>query len=182
MKRIILAFSFLLIFTGCSFGMNMDNTPTKQVEKYLNNYQTLNSNVLSEINSIVDNESLFSDEQKTKYSDLLKKHYQDLTYVVKEETVNGDKATVEVEVEVNDYIKALKEAEAYRVTNESYFKDDNNLFDESKYADYRLDLLKDSKERVKYTIYFSLTKVDDDWTLDSLTDTEKNKLLGIYEY
>jgi len=182
MKKIFIIFSISFMLFGCSLGTSMDNTPTKQVEAYLNDYQTLNSNVLSELDSIVDNETMFDDDQKTEYRDILKKHYQDLTYTIKEETVNGDKATVEAEIEVNDYTKVLKDTENYRTTNESEFYDDNNTFDEKKYSDYRLKALKDNKDRVKYTIYFSLTKVNDKWVLDSLTETEQNKILGIYEY
>lgn len=182
MKKIFSILSIALIMTGCSFGRNMDNTPTKKVEEYLNNYQTLNSNVLTKLDSIVDQEEAFDEDQKTTYRDILKKHYQDLTYTIKEETVNGDKATVEVEIEVNDYTKALKEAESYRTTNESDLLNDEGIFDESKFINYKLNLLKSNKERVKYTIYFSLTKTDDKWVLDDLTDTEEEKILGIYEY
>lgn len=182
MKRILLFLSFGLILTGCSIGTDMNNTPTKRVEDYLNNYQTLNSNVLTKIDSIVNNEEMFDDDQKITYEDILKKHYQDLTYEVKDETINGDKATVEVEIEVTDYTKALKEAESYRTTNESEFMNDDNEFDEVKFNTYKLDLLKDSDERVKYTIYFTLTKENDDWVLGDLTDSEEEKILGIYEY
>ena len=182
MKKVIYVLSCILILSGCSLGTKMDNTPTKQVEKYLNNYQTLSSNILSEIDSIVDGEVQFEEKQKDTYRDLLKKHFQDLTYNVKEETVNGDKATVEVEIEVNDYTRVLKTAESYKATNESEFYDENNQYDESKYIDYKLKMIGDNTDKVKYTIYFSLTKVDDDWTLDSLTNTEQEKLLGIYEY
>ena len=181
MKKVLSIVGLALILTGCSLG-NMDNTPTKKVEEYLNNYQTLDSNVLSKLDSIVDQEELFDNDQKTTYRDILKKHYQDLVYKIKEETVNGDKATVEVEIEVNDYTKALKEAENYKTTNESEFLDDNDMFDESKFNDYKLGLLKSNKERVKYTIYFSLTKTDGEWVLDDLTQTEQEKILGIYEY
>ena len=181
MKKILSTLSILLIMTGCSLT-DMDNTPTKQVETYLNNYQTLDSNVLTELDSIVNDEELFDEDQKTTYRDILKKHYQDLTYMVKEETVNGDRATVEVEIEVTDYTKALKEAEAYKTTNESDLLDDNGVFDDVKFNTYKLDLLKSSKDRVKYTIYFSLTKTNDKWILDQLTNTEQEKLLGIYEY
>ena len=181
MKKILSILTLALVITGCSLG-NMDNTPTKKVENYLNEYQTLNSNVLSKLDSIVNQEELFDDDQRTTYKDILKKHYQDLTYTIKEETVNGDKATVETEIEVTDYTKALKQADEYRTTNESEFMDDNNVFDESKFNDYKLDLLKKSKDRVKYTIYFSLTKEDDEWKIDDLTDSEQEKLLGIYEY
>lgn len=182
MKKILSILSIGLILTGCSLGKDMRNTPTKQVETYLNQYQTLDSNVLTKLDSLVDQEELFDDDQKITYKDILKKHYQDLTYTIKEETVNGDKATVETEIEVNDYTKALKEAENYRTTNEKEFLDDDNKFNETKFNDYKLNLLKSNKERVKYTIYFSLTKVDGEWKLDDLTDSEEEKILGIYEY
>ena len=182
MKRILIVLAFALILTGCSIGTNMDNTPTKKVETYLNNYQTLDSNVLAQLDAIVENEEMFDDDQKITYRDILKKHYQDLTYTIKEETVNGDKATVEAEIEVNDYTKALKEAESYKTTNESAFLNDNDEFDENKFNTYKLDLLKESDERVKYTIYFTLTKKDDEWVLEDLTESEEEKILGIYEY
>ena len=182
MKKFFTFLAFALVLTGCSIGEDMDNTPTKQVEAYLNNYQTLDSNVLAELDSIVNNEEMFDEDQKVTYRDILKKHYQDLTYTIKEETVNGDKATVEVEIEVTDYTKALQEAESYRTTNESEFLNENDEFDEIKFNTYKLDLIKDSDERVKYTIYFSLTKENDEWKLDDLTETEEEKILGIYEY
>ena len=181
MKKVLSILGLALIITGCSLG-NMDNTPTKKVEEYLNNYQTLNSNVLSELDSMVNQEELFDEDQKTTYKDIMKKHYQDLTYTIKEETVNGDKATVEAEIEVNDYTKALKEAEEYRTTNESEFYDEEGVFNETLFNTYKLDLLKDNDDRVKYTIYFSLTKSGDEWTLEELTETEQEKILGIYEY
>ncbi len=181
MKKVLGILGFALVLTGCSIG-NMDNTPTKKVETYLNNYQTLDSNVLSELDTLVAQAEAFDEDQKTTYRDVMKKHYQDLTYTIKEETVNGDKATVEAEIEVNDYTKALKEAETYRTTNEAEFLDEEGMFDESMFNDYKLGLLEDNKERVKYTIYFSLTKSGDEWVLDDLTETEQEKILGIYEY
>ena len=181
MKKVLSILGLALIMTGCSLG-NMDNTPTKKVEEYLNNYQTLNSNVLSELDSMVNQEEMFDEDQQTTYKDIMKKHYQDLTYTIKEETVNGDKATVEAEIEVNDYTKALKEAENNRTTNEADFLDEEGVFDETKFNDYKLNLLKENKERVKYTIYFSLSKSGDEWVLDDLTETEQEKILGIYEY
>ena len=182
MKKFFTFLAFALVLTGCSLGEDMSNTPTKRVEEYLNNYQTLDSNVLANLDAIVNDEELFDEDQKITYRDILKKHYQDLTYTIKEETVNGDKATVEAEIELTDYTKALKAAESYRTTNESEFMDENDEFDEVKFNNYKLDLIKNSKERVKYTIYFSLTKEDNKWKLDELTNTEEEKILGIYEY
>lgn len=181
MKKVLGILGLALVMTGCSLG-EMDNTPTKQVEGYLNDYQTLNSNVLTSIDALVDQEEMFDQDQQTTYRDIMKKHYQDLTYTIKEETVNGDKATVEAEIEVNDYTKALQQAENYRNTNESEFYNEAGIFDETLFNTYKLDLLKNNKERVKYTIYFSLTKTNDQWVLDELTETEQEKILGIYEY
>lgn len=166
---------------GCSFK-DMDNTPTKQVENYLNNYQTLDDTVLESLDNIVNGEELFNNDQKDSYREILKKHYQDLTYTIKDETVNGDKATVEVEIEVKDYTKNLKQAEIDRTQKESEFLDDTGMFDESKFIDYKLDMIKSAEEKVKYTLYFSLNKVDDEWKINPLTQTEQEKLLGIYEY
>ena len=38
------------------------------------------------------------------------------------------------------------------------------------------------KEKVKYTLQLTLTKVDDEWKMDDLTETEKQKIHGIYDY
>ena len=59
MKRFITFLTFALVLTGCSLGEDMNNTPTKKVEEYLGNYQTLDSNVLAKLDSIVNNEELF---------------------------------------------------------------------------------------------------------------------------
>lgn len=180
MKKVLSLLTAFVLLTGCSLTEEMDNTPTKKVENYLSSYQTLDENVLSDLNDIVEEEITFTDSQKESYKDILKKHYQDLTYTVKEETVNGDTATVEVEVEVTDYSKKLIESEGYLTTNKDEFQDEEGNYSEEKYNDYRLGLLKDTDEKVKYTILFNLTKTDDEWTIDDLSDEDQQKLLGIY--
>ena len=89
-------------------------------------------------------------------------------------------ATVEVEVEVTDYSKSLAESEDYLSTNKAEFQDETGNYSEEKYNDYRLGLLKDVDEKVKYTITFNLTKIDDEWTIEDLSDEDQQKLLGIY--
>lgn len=180
MKKVLSLLTAFVLLTGCSLTKNMDNTPTKKVENYLSSYQTLDDNVLSDLDDIVEDEITFTDTQKESYKDILKKHYQDLTYEVKDETVNGDTATVEVEVEVTDYSKSLAESEDYLSTNKAEFQDETGNYSEEKYNDYRLGLLKDVDEKVKYTITFNLTKIDDEWTIEDLSDEDQQKLLGIY--
>ena len=36
--------------------------------------------------------------------------------------------------------------------------------------------------KVKYTLELTLTKTDDEWEVDNLTETERQKIHGIYNY
>ena len=168
-----------LLLSGCN---NMMNTPTKKVEMFLAKYQTLDSDVLADLDRVIAEEVNFNSTQRDTYRNLMKKHYQNLTYDVKDEVVNGDKATVKVEIEVTDFSKAITKADTTLETNPEQFYNENNEYDIFKFNDYRLDLLKKVKERVKYTLELKLTKKDDKWELDDLTDSDYDKLNGIYIY
>ena len=107
MKKILLLLGIFLM-TGCN---DMMNTPTRRVEEYLGKYQILDSSVLTELDSVVDN-SDYSDQYKEEYKELMIKQYQNLSYKIKNEQTNGDTANVIVELEVFDYNNALNEANA----------------------------------------------------------------------
>ena len=181
MKKILLIISMTMILIGCSLS-DIDNTPTKKVEAFFNNYQTLDKDVLSDLDVVIAKQTSFNEEQRKKYRNILKDHYQNLEYEIKDETVNGDKAVVEVEIEVTDLFKVMSSADTYLQENREKFLDSNNNFDESKYIDYWLDLLKGANERVKYTLNLTLSKKDKEWTLDDLDDIEEKKILGMYNY
>jgi len=164
MRKFILFILLFLSLTGCSLS-EIDNTPTKQVEELFNNYQTLDQKVLDDLDVVIAKETSFTNEQKKEYREILKKHYQNLTYEIKDETVNGNKATVEVEIEVTDFYKAVNEG-----------MKDNDI-------DSKLNLLKDAKDRVKYTLYLKLEKNDDGfWILNDLSNDDEQKILGMYRY
>ena len=55
-----------------------------------------------------------------------------------------------------------------------------NSIDNTKFLEYKLGLLENVSDKTTYTIEFSLTKEDDNWKIDSLTDTDIEKLHGIY--
>ena len=59
--------------------------------------------------------------------------------------------------------------------------EENGEYSESKYNDYRLEQLKNAKEKVKYTVDFTLTKVDGQWIVDDLSNEIRDKINGIYE-
>lgn len=212
MKKILLCFSCIIaivLLSGCS----MDNTPTKKVENFLDNYKNQDETVLTQLKEMVDSDTLMDETQKTTYSDIMKKQYKDLTYDIKDEVIDGDTATVTAEIEVYDYYKINQDAQTYYDNNPNEFKDDNNdnnnglagdivegakdavdavtdkaedavdaVTGDSKFVEYRLGKLKDAKDRVKYTIDFTLTKVDDVWTLNDIDDTTRQKIHGLYEH
>lgn len=181
MKKVLACFALLILLTGCDIGGKLDNTPTKKVEGFLNKYQTLDEDVLDSLDFVVAEENSFNTEQRDKYRDIIKTNYQKMSYKIKEEEIDGDTAVVTAQIEVIDYSKVLSEAESYRMENESEFMTDDE-YDESKFIDYSLDRLKEAKEKVKYTIDLTLTKVDDTWILDDLTKENEAKLNGVYNY
>ena len=176
---------------------------------------------------MVDTDPLMDETQKGTYTDIMKKQYEDLTYDIKDEVINGDTATVTAEIEVYDYYKINQDAQTYYNNNPNEFNNNNDnnnnnnnndnnnnngivgdvvegakdvvegakdavedakdavtdaATGESKFVEYRLGKLKDAKDRVKYTIDFTLTKVDDVWTLNDIDDTTRQKIHGLYEH
>jgi len=178
-KILFIVLGFIFIFTtGCD---NVANTPTKKVEELMAKYQTADSDVLDDLDDVITSEVGLTTEQQDRYRALLKKQYQSLTYEIKEERIEGDNATVEVEIEITDFAKANSEAEEYLANNSGEFNDDEGNYSINKYIDYRLDKLEDTKDKVKYTLELTLTKEDEEWEVDNLTETERQKIHGIYE-
>lgn len=174
MKRIIYLFMLLLIVSGCSIGTKMMNTPTKKVEAYLDSYQKLDDNVLNDLDTLIE-DTEYTTEQRARYKEIFKKHYSNLKYEILDEKIDGDNATVEAQVEVNDYSSILSEP-----INEDDYKDEEGNYDSKKYFDYQLDKLEKATEKIKYTIIFRLTKKDDNWVIDDLDETSIKKIHGIY--
>lgn len=184
MKKIAIFLIGIVLVTGCSCGntkLTMD-TPTKKVEKFLSNYQTLNEDVLKQLDEAVDKETEFTEEQKKEYKELMKDHYKNLKYEIKDEVIDGDHATVTVEIEVTDYSKIMTDADSYLTEHPDEFNNTDGIYDVSLFTKYRLDRLKEANDTVKYTLDLTLTKVDDEWTLDTISDTDESKIHGMYVY
>lgn len=181
MKKIICLLLALTTMAGCSLVNNMDNTPTKKVESFFAKYQMLDSEVLADLDNVVNLEDMFDDNQKNEYREIMKRHYQDLTYQIKDETIDGNNAVVTVEIEVNDYSKVMANADQYLKDNKEQFFNEENEYDEGLFTKYRLEQLKDADEKVKYTLELSLTKTNGEWELDQLSDSDRSKINGMYE-
>lgn len=174
MKKLFLTIIlFLVMITGCT---TTTNTPTKRVEDFMSKYQALDSDVLSQLDRVVSNEATMSDDQKKEYTSLMKKQYQNLSYKIKDEKIEEDTATVTVEVEVYDYRSALNNAETYYASNKDKFTDDKD-----KYMDYKITEMKKVTDRKKYELIFTLFRENDEWAMDDITDSDRQKLHGVYQ-
>ena len=168
MKKIVSLFIFLLLLVGCS----LSNSPTSKVEEFLNKYQTLDSDIKSGIDDILKEENL-TDSQKERYRKVIEKQYRNLSYEIKNERIDGDTATITVEIEVMDYKKEVND------TNNYYQGIDNYTIED--YNNTKLDKLEKAKDKVKYTIDFEVKKDGNgNWKLSSLSNETIKKIQGLY--
>ncbi|MCI9585485.1 MAG: hypothetical protein HFH45_02470 [Bacilli bacterium] len=177
-KILVIIFSALFILTGCD--SKLDNTPTKKVEEFLNNYQSLDSKVMEDLDTTLAADPDLNEDNKSEYKEFMKKHYQDLKYEIKDEKIDGDKATVETEITVRNYTKSVAESENYKSENAAEFNGEDGNYDATLFSTYRLDELKKVTDTETYTITFNLTKQDDIWKLEDLSDEDLNKINGLY--
>ena len=174
MKKVLYFLVAVILLTGCSCTANMGNTPTKRVEDYLNKYQTSDDDVVSDLNDVLTNDTTLTTDERDNYSDFMKTHYKDMQYEIKDETIDGDTATVDAEITVRSYADAVNEANDYRLNNPDVFDEDNT------FASYRLGKLKEVTDTETYTITFHLTKKNEEWKIDNLSDDDLRKLSGLY--
>lgn len=168
MKKILAVFVFLVLLVGCSLA----NTPTSKVEELLTKYQTLDKDIKTGIDEVIDEEVLTS-KQKDRYRSLIEKQYKGLTYQVKNERIDGDRATITTEIEVLDYKKAVNDAVSKYQNITDYTVEE--------YNNSKLDALEKIKDKVKYTIDFEVIKdKNGNWKLSSLSNETIKKIQGMY--
>ena len=179
MKKILLILFGLVFIIGCA---NLMNTPTKKVEYLLSKYQGNDEEVLKQLDETLLKDMVLTTEQKERYKNIMKRQYKDLTYTIKNEAIDGKTAVVEVEIEVYDYAKAITNTEDNLINNADVYKDSSGEINTTTYNDDKLTSLENMKDRVKYTINFTLSKIDEEWIVDDLTETERMKIHGLYAY
>jgi PBP1b-binding outer membrane lipoprotein LpoB len=178
MKRNIIILISLLVLAGCTITSSA-TSPKRAVEDMLGKYQSLDKEVTDQLDSVIAAENL-TESQKKDYKDLMEKQYQNLSYEIKDETIDGDTAIVKVEIEVFDFAKANEDVEKYVTENPNQFLDANGTRSNTLYQDYKIGELKKVTDRIKYTLDLGLTKTNDNWKLDDLSDTERQKIHGLY--
>lgn len=203
-KLFIVLLLSLFIVTGCGNSM----TPTGAVEDFLGKYQSMDSDVLAQLDKVVNDDTTMSDEQKKEYKSLMEKQYQYLSYKVTDEEIVGDTATVDVEIEVFDYASSIRKSDEYYENNKDMFDeayednneskedmvdnnashegnvdtDDGNIVTQTKkYIDYKIEQMKTVTDKIKYTITFNLSKEDDEWVVDDISDIDRQKIHGLFD-
>ncbi len=178
MKKLLSLIFILIILSGCG-----NNTAKGAVESYLKKYKTLDSEVLVDLENVVEKENL-SEDAKDKYRDVLKKQYKDLAYEILDEKYEGDISYVTVKIKVYDLYQAQVDAKNYLDNNPGEFIKDG-VYDEEKYTLYKLDKMQDTTNKIEYTITFTVSKDKDDdnkYLIVQPTESDLLKIHGIYNY
>ena len=176
MKKVISIILLSLFLFGCSH-----NTAKEAVERYLKKYKSLDSQVLVDMESIIEKENLTKGLQD-KYRSVLKKQYKDLGYKIEKEEYDNDISYVTVKVSVYDLYKAQRDASIYFENNKNDFMNEDNSINEEKYLDYKLEQMKNMMDRIEYTIIFTVTKEKDKYVVMQPTESDLKKIHGIYNY
>ena len=164
-KKILLLVVITFLLIGCS----MANTPTSKVEDLFMKYQKLDADIDSGINSILEEQNL-TEEHRDRYRKLLEKQYKNLSYEIKDEIIDGDTATVVVEIEVMDYKQAI---------NDLTF--DSTIYTKESFDEEKLNRLENTSNKVTYTLELTLNKdSDNNWKLNALTNEQIKKIQGMY--
>ena len=197
-KIIISVFVLLFVLVGCSNNMS---TPTNKVEEFLGKYQSMDEDVLKQLDQVIKDDDTMNDDQKDKYKALMEKQYQNLSYKIENEDIEGNSATVDVEIEVLDYATTASKAQEYynehkeeieEKYNDKKEDNDNSLenagddvlqaVEESvAYINYKLEELETANDTATYDMTFYLTKEDGEWILQDISDLDRKKLHGLYE-
>ena len=158
MKKII----SLIIVSLFLFGCGCTNMSAKNaVTDYLSQYNNLTDEVIDDIDKTISSEDL-TEEEKEKY--------------------NGDQAVITAKISVYDLYKAEKDAKEYMTNNTEEFYDSNNIYSNKKYIDYKLDQMKKMNDKITYTIEFNVSKKDGKWVVEQPSQTDLEKIHGIYNY
>lgn len=164
-KKLFLLGILVFLLVGCTMG----NTPTSKVEALFMKYQKLDEDIKSEIDEIIEEQNL-TDTHKERYRKLIEDQYKNLSYEIKDELIDGDTATVLIEIEVIDYKKAIGDL-TFDISS-----DTKESYDEEK-----LKRLENAKDKVTYALEIKLSKdKDNNWKIDALTNEEIKKIQGMY--
>ena len=99
----------------------------------------------------------------------MENQYKNLSYEIKDELIDGDNATVLVEIEVIDYKRAIGDLTF-----------DSTIYTKESYDEEKLNRLEKANDKIKYTLEIKLSKDNDEWKVDALTNDQIKKIQGMF--
>lgn len=146
---------------------------TLMVNQYKNMEYEIKDEIIEDDNAVVEVEiTVYDYASAIKNSNTYLNEHLDEFKRETEETVN------EIGEKVEEAADKVKE-EINEATNNTD-NTTNSDYDETKFMDYKLSLMEKVTDTVKYTIEFTLTKTNGEWQLDALSNSDIEKLHGIY--
>ncbi|MBQ4263361.1 MAG: hypothetical protein IJB83_03845 [Bacilli bacterium] len=176
MKKLLILFISIIFLTACSSS----NTPKGKVEAYLGRYTSMHEDVLMDLSSTIKGENL-SEENSKVYEKVLTRQYENLKYMVKDESIDADKATVTVKITVFDLYKSEQTSLNHLNTNPEDFMT-NDIVDNEKYTKYKLEEMLKTTETVDYELDFYLSKENGTWIVEAPDRVVLEKIHGLYDY
>ena len=159
-----------ILIMGCSM---IDKSPTKAVSSFFQKYQNLDTTILKDLDTMIENTSEMNRKQKEEYKSLFIRQYQNLSYKIKKEEMSTNKkeSDVEVEIEVLNYQEAKVRAKQKVIEN-----------NEENYIDLQLQEMKQTTSKIKYDLTIHLENRKGNWIIRNLTEEDIKKIHGIFEY
>lgn len=149
-----------------------DNSPSELTKSYLNNYNKLDKETVSNIKYNYDDK--LTSKQEKAYIDAMKRQYEKMHYSIISENIEDNTASIVAEVTVFDYNSCYNSANNY-VTKYAY-----RFSSIEKMVDYKLVKLSKCTDKVTYDITFRYNKNGLEWQRDSLSDDDLRKLDGTF--
>lgn len=166
-KILVVAIIFIAFFT---VGCGMD-TKEKQIEIYMNKYQTLEK----KIEYLGSNKDRITKKQKEEYIELIKRQYQNMSYKIIDIESVDDKEKAHLEVEIYDYESSINNSLNYAKEHPKKFTKDGT-YNEEKYENYKLKELKKVQDRKTINITLTLYKINDKWYVEELNNEDLLKI------
>ena len=206
MKKILLPL-FIIALSACTLGMS---TPKQVVSSFLDKYKNEDSNILSQLDETINTQftnedykkryrTLMTNQYKNMEYKIKDESIEDDNAIVEAEITVYDYASAIRNA--NDYLNSnpneftidsptidmddandetTKDTEDDKAKKDEDKKLDSSNYDQDKFTNYRLTQMENVNDTVTYTIQFTLTKVDGKWQMDQLSNTDIEKLHGIY--
>ena len=180
-KILLLVVVAILLVTGC--GMEKSATPTERVEEWMMTFQKRDEGVVKELTDWLMGQDL-EEEDRNEYQNALEKQYQNLSYEIVSEEINGEDATVVAEIEVLDYHSSMVQSRDYFANHQEEFidevKEDNEIDDLKEFTTYKIKELSKVEDKTKYQIIFELVKINNDWQIQDIDSSTFLKMYGLY--